>query len=148
MVYERDQIEFAMCGVRLLSIVAVVAIGSYVAKSRIAFLLGSAGAFVGLDVPQQRAACTLYRSVEAAYLGYLEDSANHVLFFGIIGASIGWGLGIYLAGNRPTMVNETNLHGETTQSDYLGKETPVDAKPLHPQGGSPPGGAGPGRVVN
>ena len=44
---------------------------------------------------------------EAAYMGSLTDSANHVLFYGIIGASIGWGLGIYLAVKRRTMTNET-----------------------------------------
>jgi len=147
MVYEREQIELAMWGVRLLPIVALVAIGSYVARSRIAFLLGSAGAFIGLVVPA-RIVYAQYSSVEAAYMGSLADSANHVLFYGIIGASIGWGLGIYLAVKRRTMTNETNLHGETTRSEHLANETPCDANMPQPQGGTPPGRAGRGKMVN
>ena len=147
MVYEREQIELAMWGVRLLPIVALVAIGSYVARSRIAFLLGSAGAFIGLVVPA-RIVYAQYSSVEAAYMGSLTDSAHYVLFYGIMGASIGWGLGIYLAVKRRTMTNETNLHGEATRSEHLANETPCDANTPQPQGGSPLGSAGRGKMVD
>ena len=146
MVYEREQIDLAMCGVRLLPIVALVAIGSYVARSRIAFLLGLAGAFIGLIVPA-RIVYAQYSGVDAAYMGSLADSANHVLFYGIIGASIGWGLGIYLAVKRRTMTNGTNLHGETTGSEHLANETPCDANMSQPQGGSPLGREGQGKMV-
>ena len=102
---------------------------------------------VGLVVPA-RIVYAQYSSVEAAYMGSLADSANHVLFYGIIGASIGWGLGIYLAVKRRTMTNETNLHGETTRSEHLANETPCDANMPQPQGGTPPGRAGRGKMVN
>ena len=93
--FDCAQIEFAMWGVRVLVIIALAAIGSYAAKSRIAFLLGFAGAFLGLVIPEP-VVHAQYRDAEAAHMAGLTDAADHVGFYGIIGATVGWGSGVYL----------------------------------------------------
>lgn len=89
MIYSREQIELAMCVIRVLPIIALVAVASFAVKSRTAFLLGSAGALLGFAVPEPYA-FTHYSSGEAAYMGSLTDAADHVLFWGMIGACAGF----------------------------------------------------------
>lgn len=87
MSYGHDHIQLAMCGVRILAIIAVVAIVSCAARSWMAFVAGTVGSTLGFVVPEP-AIYAQYHSFEGAYLGGLADTANHVLFYGIIGASL------------------------------------------------------------
>jgi hypothetical protein len=93
--YTYEQIDWAVRGVSLLPIVALGAIASFAAKSRLAFLLGSAGALLGLIVPEP-VVYAQYRSAEAAYMASLTDRAEHLVFWGIAGALGAWGLAVYV----------------------------------------------------
>ena len=96
MSYDPDQIELAMCAIRVLAIIGAVAIVSYATRSRIVFLTGGIGSMLGFVVPEPVMYAD-YSSTEAAFLASLNDTASHVLYYGIIGASAGCAAGILLS---------------------------------------------------
>ena len=61
---------------------------AYVAKRRFLFFGGVFGSFLGLIIPQRKIYVT-YHSAEAAYMGSICDTADHVLAWGIAGAILG-----------------------------------------------------------
>ncbi len=89
--YDYHDIQFAMCTVGILKLIAVVALISYAAKSRLAFLVGGLGCCLGLLITQPIVYAN-YSSVEGAYLGSLTASNNHVLSYGIVGSVFGCGV--------------------------------------------------------
>lgn len=95
MTYDLDEIAFAMCGVRLLSLMVVFASVSYAAKSRAACFAGCVGCFLGYIIPEPKI-YAIYSSAEAAYMAAVTGPANHRLFYGFIGAAIGCGLVIFI----------------------------------------------------
>jgi hypothetical protein len=108
MSYDRDQIELAMCGIRVLAIIGAVALVSYATRNRVVFLAGAIGSMLGFAVPQP-VIYAEYASVEAAFMASLDDAAGHVLFYGIVGATAGCAAGMLvsrLLGRRRERPNE------------------------------------------
>jgi hypothetical protein len=94
--YTHEEIKWAVTGVSLLPIIALVAIASFTVRSRLALLLGAAGALLGLIIPQP-VVYVQWSDPVAAYMSIFTDLADHLLFWGIVGAAAGWGIGFYLA---------------------------------------------------
>ena len=82
--YDYGDVEFAMCGVRVLAIILAVAVVAFLAKSRALFVAGAAGSFLGYIVPE--AHIHINGTAEACFSGYLERTAGHVFWLGAIGA--------------------------------------------------------------
>lgn len=131
-----------MWGVQVLPIVALAAVASYLARSRLTFLLSTAGAFVGLIIPQPKVYAN-YSSAEAAYMGYLTDSASHIALCGMMGAAVGWGVGLYLeSARRRVKAKQRQLRGDACPRppEDLERRPTGGAQNLQPQRGS----SGPG----
>ena len=88
MLYELAYVEFATCGVRLLTVLAFVTIASYAARSRLMFLVGTLGCFVCLIIPEPNIRPT-YASHYDACLGNITATADHMVTWGVAGAVIG-----------------------------------------------------------
>jgi hypothetical protein len=84
--YDYGDIEFAMCAIRVLAIVAVVAVVSYAFGSRAMFLAGSLGSLLGYVAPHGRE----YASgmLEAIFISQLQWTAGHILGYGVFGAFV------------------------------------------------------------
>ena len=82
--YDYADIEFAMCAVRVLGIILVVAIVAYALKSRAVFVAGSFGSLLGYAVLEP--GICIDGTGEGCFMGYLHWSARHVLLWGIGGA--------------------------------------------------------------
>ena len=80
--YSYQEIEFAMCGIRILLLIILVSFASYFAKSRLMFLLGCAGCFLGLVVPMTQRTSQTFESS-------LHWTASHIFGWGLIGGIIG-----------------------------------------------------------
>ena len=93
--YTWEQIKLATCLDRLAWVFVTVAILAFVTRSRLIFFLGIAGSLLGFLIPEMRA-YENYRTVEAARMGGLRDTANHVVSFGIVGAFCGCLLGLII----------------------------------------------------
>jgi hypothetical protein len=93
--YTNEHVRWAVCGICVLFIVALVAIASYAARSRLAFFIGSVGAFLGFIVPEP-VVYKQYRSAGDAFMGTLMHTANHLVLWGIAGSSVGWAIGVYV----------------------------------------------------
>ncbi len=106
MQYNHAQLELAMCGLRVLPIIAMVAFVAYMAKSRRVFVLGTLGSLLGFVVPEFTVHVQ-YSSAEAAYVGSMTSTANHVLSFGVIGAAIAATLGVC---SRRTIDEQEDRH--------------------------------------
>jgi hypothetical protein len=80
------EILSATCAVYVLSIVGVVAVVAFVAKSRIIFLAGSLGSLLGYFLPEGG----IYPNgtAEAIFMVHLEFSADHVFWHGVFGAVV------------------------------------------------------------
>ncbi|MCH7726865.1 MAG: hypothetical protein IH991_10340, partial [Planctomycetes bacterium] len=88
MIYDSDYIEFAMGGIRLLPLIAAVAIASYAAKNRVMFFAGTLGCFLGVIVPQPIREGNWGGSMEYAYMASVTVTPDHLLAWGIPGAMI------------------------------------------------------------
>jgi hypothetical protein len=84
--YSYAQIELATCALRVLFIALVVAFVAFAVKSRAVFVAGTIGSLLGFVVPQ--ATAHISGTPEGVYLAYLAGSANHVLLWGIAGATV------------------------------------------------------------
>ena len=87
MQYDYADFEFMMCAIRILVIVGVVAVISYAAKSRAMFIAGTLGSLLGIVAPH--GGIHINGTAEAVYMGQLHFTASNMLWWGIIGASIG-----------------------------------------------------------
>ena len=75
-------LEFAMCGVRILILILFVSFASYYSKSRLMFALGTIGCFLGHVVPMsQRTSMTFESS--------LYWTSSHILAWGLVGGFLG-----------------------------------------------------------
>ena len=87
MQYQYADFEFAMCALRILVIVGVVAIISYAAKSRAMFVAGALGSLLGCVAPH--GGIHINGTAEAVYMGQLHFTASNIFWWGIIGATFG-----------------------------------------------------------
>lgn len=86
MEYEYADIEFAMCAIRVLAIIGVVAVISFFAKSRAMFVAGALGSLLGCVAPH--GGIHINGTAEAIYMGHLHFTAAQMLWWGVTGASI------------------------------------------------------------
>ena len=87
MPYDYADFEFMMCAIRILVIVGVVAVISYVAKSRAMLVAGTLGSLLGCVAPH--GGIHINGTAEAVYMGQLHFTASNILWWGVVGASIG-----------------------------------------------------------
>ena len=87
MPYDYADFEFMMCAIRILVIVGVVAVISYAAKSRAMFVAGTLGSLLGCVAPH--GGIHINGTAEAVYMGQLHFTASNILWWGVVGASIG-----------------------------------------------------------
>ena len=80
--YSYQDIEFAMCGIRILILILLVSFTSYYANSRLMFFLGSAGCFLGHVVPMTQRTSQTFESS-------LYWTASHIFVWGLVGGLIG-----------------------------------------------------------
>lgn len=94
-----QQHEAAIFGMRILVVLAIVAVVAFAINSRLAFLVGGFGCILVLFVPRPltRADFSQYKD---AYLRSLMDTPDHVLFYSAIGALVGCGSVILLQSMR------------------------------------------------
>lgn len=87
--YYYSDVEFAMCAIRVLGIILVVAFVAFALKSRAVLLAGSFGSLLGYIIPENRGWSNGWAgNAEELYLGLLERSAAHVFLWGIVGAGV------------------------------------------------------------
>lgn len=84
--YEYPDIEFAMCGIRVLMLMLVVVVVAFATRSRVLFITGSIGALSGFVVPEHR--IMIDGTAEACFLARLDGTASHILLYGAIGAVV------------------------------------------------------------
>ncbi len=92
--YDHSEIFFATESLRVMPIIVVVSLVSYVAKSRMALVAGILGSFLGYVVPEP-SVWLYYADVPS-----LLSTANHILFYGVVGAVLGCSLVIRLRSIR------------------------------------------------
>jgi hypothetical protein len=88
--YTFHQVQWALCGVRVLPIVAWVAIVSYVVRSRLAFILGTLGTLLGFLILDSS---IVSGGNEAQCVEHLTEFANCFAWWGIVGSSVGLMIG-------------------------------------------------------
>lgn len=88
--YEYSDIIFAMCAIRVLGIILVVAVAAFALKSRAVFVAGSLGSFLGYVIPEP--SICIDGTAEGCFMGRLDWSASHVLSWGICGAVVAVGV--------------------------------------------------------
>jgi hypothetical protein len=82
--YEYADIKFAMCAVRVLGIIFLVAIWAFASKSRAVFVAGTLGSLLGYIVPEPD--ICIDGTAEGCFMGYLDWTAGHILSCGVAGA--------------------------------------------------------------
>jgi hypothetical protein len=95
MSYSLQQIELATCMMSVLGIILVVAVVAFVTRSRLLFLGGAIGSFVGFIIPEPKNMIDC-SSAEGAFLAAIHEVAHHVLTWGIVGAFVGALIGFAL----------------------------------------------------
>ena len=98
MQYQYADFEFAMCALRILVIVGLVAIISYAAKSRAMFVAGALGSLLGCVAPH--GGIHINGTAEAVYMGQLHFTVSNIFWWGIIGATFGC---LAVAGIQPVI---------------------------------------------
>lgn len=88
--YEYADIKFAMCAIRVLGIILVVAIVAFGLKSRAVFVAGTFGSLLGYIVPEP--GIHINGTAEACFMGYLNWTAGHILSCGMVGAVLASGV--------------------------------------------------------
>jgi hypothetical protein len=93
--YSIEQIKLATCLQQVLYVICVVAITAFFAKSRCLFFFGTIGSFLGFFIPEPwiESICS---DAEAAFMVGIEDTADHVMSWGIAGAILGSAIGYAL----------------------------------------------------
>ena len=101
--------EFMFSAVRIVPVIAVVALVAFVCRNRLMFFLGFAGCFTGLLI--DRGGST------GGYLDHVTTRADSFLFVGIIGAAIGclsgYIVALKLARNQDLKPDRSTLPNET-----------------------------------
>ncbi len=88
--YTYQDIEFALCGIRILILILVVSFASYYFKNRLMLAFGSAGCFLGHVAPMTQRTSQTFESS-------LYHTASHMLGWGLIGALAGCCLALVIA---------------------------------------------------
>ena len=78
------EILFAMCAVRILTIIGIVAVIAFATKSRAVLAAGALGSLLGYVVPERREYAD--GTAEAVFMYNLQVSADHILWCGVVGA--------------------------------------------------------------
>jgi len=86
--YSYHETEFAICSVRILAIILVVTVVSYLANNRGMFIAGTLGSLVGFVIPQSHRHSS-YASGADAFMGSIHRTADHLMFCGMVGAIVG-----------------------------------------------------------
>jgi hypothetical protein len=93
--FSLQEIKAATCMVHILGIILVVAVVAFFVKSRLLFLVGTMGSFLGIIIPERKIYIS-FSNGEAAFMWVIDYAASHVLTWGIVGAILGMAIGYAL----------------------------------------------------
>lgn len=82
------EIAYSKAGIWQLGLLISVTAIAYFARSRRLFLMGTLGTFLGYMVPR-RIVYTNYQSVEGAFMGAVNATVHHLVFWAIVGSVTG-----------------------------------------------------------
>ncbi|GEM_PF-1859848 len=105
---ELHDIAFAKAGLWQLALLGCVACIAYAARDRRVALFGGFGLFLGFVIPRRRVYAN-FSSVEGAFIGALNDIADHLVFWAFVGAAVGSCVGLWLALRQKSRAIASNV---------------------------------------